>query len=538
MTDPLRTGPAPTATPDQACRLHADLEDSGWEVDAVAALLGSVADAALRRELRLPALRALQAHAARRREAGLAPAPVATLTALFMLGQPVSATELDAALPRTRTAGAQEMGLVRAAGAGAAHAEGADTAVDQVRAAVDLRPHEATDADGTARWWVASDLGELETGRELAPDHVLGIGGAGLTLAALTPRRPVASALDLGCGCGIQTLYLLRHCQHVTATDVSARALAFTAFNAALAGVAPGRLELRPGSFLEPVAGRTFDLVASNPPFVITPPAVRAAGLARMEYRDAGGTVLPTLLPALGDHLAPGGTAVMLGNWEHHRGQDWRERVAAWLPEGIDAWVVQRERQDPVEYAAMWLRDGGCAPERDQAAFETRLGAWIEDFAAREVEAVGFGYLVLHRPDAQDARAPWRFLEEVTTTGSGALGEHVAQVLRARSLLAALDDDAVAALRPVVAADVTQERHLRPGATEPTVILIRQGGGLGRVRQAGTALAALVDVADGELSVEQVAVAVAALSGADAAEIRSELVAATRELAGTGMLVL
>ena len=250
MTDPLRTGPAPTATPDQACRLHADLEDSGWEVDAVAALLGPVADAALRRELRLPALRALQAHAARRRAAGLAPAPVATLTALFMLGQPVSATELDAALPRTRTAGAQEMGLVRAAGAGAAHAEGADTAVDQVRAAVDLRPHEATDADGTARWWVASDLGELETGRELAPDHVLGIGGAGLTLAALTPRRPVASALDLGCGCGIQTLYLLRHCQHVTATDVSARALAFTAFNAALAGVAPGRLELRPGSFL------------------------------------------------------------------------------------------------------------------------------------------------------------------------------------------------------------------------------------------------------------------------------------------------
>ena len=134
---------------------------------------------------------------------------------------------------------------------------------------------------------------------------------AGLTLAGLTPRTPVHAALDLGCGCGIQTLYLLRHAEYVVATDISARALAFTAFNAALAGVsvagAPdagtesvagsesgsdsgaGRLELLRGSLLEPVAGRRFDLIASNPPFVLTPPAVREAGLPLMEYRDAGG---------------------------------------------------------------------------------------------------------------------------------------------------------------------------------------------------------------------------------------------------------
>jgi len=121
------------------------------------------------------------------------------------------------------------------------------------------------------------------------------------------------------------------------------------------------------------VAGRRFDLIASNPPFVLTPPAVREAGLPLMEYRDAGGPILPTLVAGLGKHLEPGGSAVMLGNWEHRGAASWREVVAAWLPEGLDAWILERELQDPVEYATMWLRDGGLTPERDPRAFDAAL---------------------------------------------------------------------------------------------------------------------------------------------------------------------
>ena len=544
--------PPPAATPEQAASLRADLADSGWGVEAVAALLGEVADAALRREIRLPALRAVRAALA----AGPAPSPVAVLTALFMLGDPVPVTALDAALPRTTAAGAAAIGLV-----------GEPDETGCVRALVDLRPHEAVDDAGEVRWWVASDLGELVTGRALAPDHVLGVGGAGLTLAGLTPRTPVRTALDLGCGCGIQTLYLLRHAEHVVATDISARALAFTAFNAALAGVsvtgAPGagsdiapssgldseadaasesgsdagRLELLRGSLLEPVAGRRFDLIASNPPFVLTPPAVREAGLPLMEYRDAGGPILPGLVAGLGEHLEPGATAVMLGNWEHRGVGSWREVVAAWLPEGLDAWILERELQDPVEYATMWLRDGGLTPERDPEAFDAALEAWIDDFEARDVRCIGFGYLIVHRPRCP--REPWRLLEEVTTSGQGVLGPHVAEVLEVRERLAGLDDEAVADLCPLLAPDVTEERHLIPGAAEPTVILLRQGGGLGRTLQASTAVAALAGVADGELSVGQVASAVAALSGlnaADAAALRAEMVDAARHLLTTGFL--
>ena len=529
--------PPPAVTPEQAASLRADLTESGWGVETVAALLGGAADAALRREIRLPALRAVRAALAERSDSA-SPWSVAVLTALFMLGEPVPAIALDAALPRTGAAGAAAVGLV-----------GEPDETGCVRARVDLRPHEAVDDAGEVRWWVASDLGELVTGRALAPDHVLGIGGAGLTLAGLTPRTPVSTALDLGCGCGIQTLYLLRHAEHVVATDISERALAFTAFNAALAGVSvidgprpgadagsAGRLELRLGSLLEPVAGRRFDLIASNPPFVLTPPAVREAGLPLMEYRDAGGPVLPALVAGLGEHLEPGGAAVMLGNWEHYGADSWRDAVSAWIPEELDAWVIEREVQDPVEYATMWLRDGGLTPERHAESFDAALGAWIGDFEARGVEGIGFGYLIVHRPESP--RGPWRLLEEVSTSGQGVLGPHVAEVLRTRELLSGLDDDAVAALRPVLAPDVTEERHFVPGASEPTVILLRQGGGLGRTVQASTAVAALAGVADGELSVGQIASAVASLTGVDADALRAELVEAVRRLATHGFLGL
>ena len=629
--------PPPTLTCAQAAALRADLEDSGWGVETVAALLGPVAEAALDREVRLPALRVLRrtlkelglagapdevpqdalpgtgasapessrggpaprartAPGGRATSGGRAPdkvpgggrtpgdapgaqagpgpaaAPTALLTALFMLGEPVPAAALDVALPRTGATGARATGLV-------------DTPDAQglVRPLVDLRPHEAVDDVGEVRWWVASDVGELVTGRELAPDHVLGIGRAGLTLAGLTPRRPVGRALDLGCGCGIQTLYLLRHCEQVVATDVSARALAFTSFNTALAGVGPERLDLRQGSFLEPLAGERFDLIATNPPFVITPPAVRQAGLPLMEYRDAGAPVLPVLVPGLAGLLRGGGTLVMLGNWEHHAGQDWRARVSTWLPQDVDAWVVQRDLQDPVQYATTWLRDGGMTPERDLTGFEAALGAWVEDFEARGVKGVGLGYLVLHRPAPPDRagvpgaaaapvppglggsaaagaagsasgatgapgstlaskppgrRRPWRVLEEVGTRGSGALGSHVAEMIEVRDRLASMDDADVARLRPLTAPDVTEERYLTPGETEPRLILLRQGGGLGRVVQAGTTMAALAGVADGELSVGQVAEAVAALTGADPQEVRTRMVADARELLGYGMLRL
>lgn len=594
---------APRLTAKQASLLRADLAQSGWGVESVEALLGPVAAAALQRELRAPALRVVRralAAGAGAAGAGAAstssdrpgsatgaastssdrPSPatgaantssaanapqdgdvagykVAVLTALFMLGEPVGAAALETALPRTGVAGALAIGLVVPTQSASGE--------QRYAPAVDLRPHEAEDAHGSVRWWVASDLGELVTGQALAPDHVLGIGRAGLTLAALTPRKPVETALDLGVGCGIQTLYLLRHVRQVVATDISARALEFTAFNVALAGVDSARVQLRQGNLLEPVAGQRFDLIVSNPPFVITPPSVRQAGLPLMEYRDAGGPILPALVRGLEDHLNPDGVAVMLGNWEHREGTSWRTSVNQWIGKSLDAWIIQREVQDPVEYAAMWLRDGGLTPERSGVAFENALAAWQEDFDSRQVSGVGMGYLVFHAPSvaatsgpggtalegqtapeepASDAAAPgavvepWRVLEEVPTSGQGALGEHVAQVIAAHEALRGLDDAQVAALKLRTASGLSKEEALTPTPV-PTAPVIRQAEGFGRVIAVGMPEVALLSASDeGLLTVAQIAAAVASLTSEDPAAVLADMVAATRTFAHAGMVTI
>ena len=493
---------APTADAAGAAALAADLDAAGFTVDCLDALWGPVAGAALHRESPLPAVRALAAR----------DEPAATLARLWVLGRPVTRSALDAALPVTGTAGAAAAGLVTPSG---------PQPDDPVHPLVDLRPY----ASDHAHWWLASDLGERLHGGPLADDHVLGVGGASLTLARWTPRTPVTQALDVGTGCGVQAFHLSQHAQHVVATDTSDRCLAFTAFNAALNGVV---LDLRRGSLLAPVTDERFDLVVSNPPFVITP---RLPGVPTYEYRDgglAGDELVRRLVGGLAGVLAAGGVAQLLGNWEQHAGQGWAERVGGWLPAGLDAWVVQREVQDPAEYAETWARDGGHRP--GTPAHSALLDAWLADFAARGVEGVGFGVLTLRRP-LRTGR-PLRRFDELSA-GSGPMGQVVVDVLEAHDWLAGHD---LLEATLVVADDVTEERHGRPGAEDPEVVLLRQGGGLHRAVRADTALAGLVGACDGALSVRRLVGALATLLDEPVDALSARLLPAVRGLVADGLL--
>jgi hypothetical protein len=217
-------------------------------------------------------------------------------------------------------------------------------------------------------------------------DHVLGIGGASRLLRDLTLDDHVGSALDLGTGCGVQALAL--PADAITATDLSERALAFAALNAAVNGV---ELELLQGDLLEPVAGRRFDLVVANPPFVIATPG------GGWTYRDGGREadgIAAELAAASTRLLNPGGTMQFLANWLHVKGRDWSARVAEWFPEeGASVWAVEREVLDPLDYVRTWQRDSGESDDAEQAA------AWLDWFDANDVEGVGFGFVTVRRTD-------------------------------------------------------------------------------------------------------------------------------------------
>jgi len=446
---------------------------------------------------------------------------VSPLVRLLVLGEAVPADELAAALPRTGVEGLLALGLAVTVEEGPD-----DEARHRLRGTCDVRPY----GDDRHTWWVVSDLSELALGEALPTDHVLGIGGASTTLASWTPRPRVARALDLGTGCGVQALHLTTHAERVVATDVSVRALGYARFTARLNGL---ELDLRAGSLLDPVEGEAFDLVVSNPPFVITP---RRPGVPVYEYRDGGApgdAIVAGLVRDLGSVLAPGGIGQLLGNWELREGEAWTDHVGAWLRDtGVDAWVIQREVQDVAEYAETWVRDGGHRP--GTAAFDTLYAAWLDDFAARGIERVGFGVITLQRPTT--GRVPFRDLEELRGPVEQPVGPAILAGLRARTWLAEHTETDLLDTAWSVAPDVTEERVGRPGAPDPMVIQLRQGGGLRRTVRLDTVGAGLVGASDGELSAAQVLRGIAVLTEQPVDDLVAQVLPTLRALVADGML--
>ncbi|HET7531845.1 MAG TPA: methyltransferase [Nocardioidaceae bacterium] len=484
-------------------RLRAALEAAGYTYDGVAGLLGPTAHAALSRNETTPGLRATRDGSA-----------LATLTRLWLLQAPVTVEAAERALPGLLGPLAH-LGIVQGSG-------------DEVRALVDVRPYADEDHD----WWVVSDLTPGLDGRNLrvGGDHVLGISSASTSLAQLTVRDPADRALDLGTGCGVQALHLAAHTREVVATDVNERALWMTGLNAELNGAfEDGRLEVRDGSLFEPVAGERFDLVVTNPPFVISP----ATG-ERLVYRDSGlpgDEVVQRVVTEAPGHLRPGGWCQVLANWVIEKDRPWDERLTGWVEgSGCDAWVVQREVADPAQYVELWLKDAGLhgTPE-----YTERYDAWLAWFEQQGVEGVGFGWLNLHRTDRGD---PVLRFEEWPYEVEQPLGREVADRAGRVALERSLDDDALLAARLVVRADVRQETFGQPGAEDPEQIVLRQQRGLRRARKTDTVEAGLVGACDGDLAVGQILDALATLLDGEPSDLRREYLPVVRDLLVEGFL--
>ena len=157
-----------------------------------------------------------------------------------------------------------------------------------------------------------------------------------LVEAALTlpgaGRGPIR-VLDLGTGSGILavTLACERPRWTVTATDASSAALEVARDNARSLGA---KVELLHGDWYAPVAGRRFDLIVSNPPYIAAGDPHLAQGDLRFEpapaLTDGSGDGLDSIRAIVGgarEHLAPGGRLL----FEH--GYDQAGAAAALLHE-------------------------------------------------------------------------------------------------------------------------------------------------------------------------------------------------------------
>jgi hypothetical protein len=484
-------------------RLRAALEAADYRYDAVVDLLGTAAEAALHRNETMPGLL--------RTSGG---SPLETLVRLWVLQAPVPVRQAEAALGD----------LVDALCAGGL----LERSVGEVLARVDVRPY-ATDESA---FWLVSDLTPgLDGGPNRLPgDHVLGASAASTSLAQLTVRTPARRALDLGTGCGVQALHLARHCAEVVATDVNERALWLARLNARLNGV---DLDVRRGSLFEPVLDEQFDIIATNPPFVISP----ATG-DRLVYRDSGlpgDQVVEQIVRRIPTHLAPGGTGQVLANWLVTRDRPWQERLGDWLDPACDAWVVQREMLDLPSYVELWLKDSGHHPATGGAVeeYRRRYDTWLRWLEEQGAEGVGFGWINLRaRPASAGAQAPSHRLEEwpweVAQPIAGEVVEHFDRV----AVLRGLTDGELLARRLVVRPDVQQETFGAPGAADPATVVLRQQTGLRRARQADTVEAALVGACDGELTVGQILEALAQLVDAPVGDRTT----AVRELVEEGFL--
>jgi SAM-dependent methyltransferase len=143
---------------------------------------------------------------------------------------------------------------------------------------------------------------------EAAGDPVMGPGAFTLEMAQLMPVTAGDRVLDVGSGAGSLALVAAsRGATSVVGIDLHPRAAAVGRFNARLNGLSA---EFLTGDLTAPVAGRTFDLVVAQPPFVVKPDEVAATTyLHGGAEGDELALRLCAELPAI---VAPGGRGLVL----------------------------------------------------------------------------------------------------------------------------------------------------------------------------------------------------------------------------------
>ena len=384
----------------------------------------------------------------------------ATLAKLFRLTEEVSLTQAKRALEPLEPTDLAVLGLASIDG---------DTVAPRVR--------------------VATYEGLVLVSDRLDPSarsFVAGPNPAATRVARLTIRRPVRAALDLGTGAGTQAFLASRHSEHVVAVDVNERAIELAGFNAELNGIE--NVELRQGDWLGPVAGERFDLIVSNPPYVVSPDT-------ELLYRDGSlvaDAVTRMLVTEVPGYLEEGGIAQVMGNWAHGADEDWRAPVETWIAgSGCDALLLRFPGDDLVSYAAGW--NGGLIADGAEP-FLDAVDRWLDFYRGEGIEAISDGMVVLRKRAGKN----WVRAVEVPGRPTGAAGEQVLRMIEARDRRGELaDDDTVRAARLATARGLKMTTKAEGTGLAPVKTMVELEHGIGFSARVSPELAQALPRLDG-----------------------------------------
>jgi len=445
--------------------------------------------------------------------------PLHTFIRLFLMGLPVPVMDAEQAV--------KPMTLEEWAKAGLIIPEG-------MMAAPGVQFHTA------GKFIVATDMPRRVGDRfENRPDAVMAIGPTTMTLANLVVRRRIGRALDVGTGCGFLGLTCALHSERVVCTDINPRAVEFTRFNAALNNLA--NVEARAGHMLEPVGDEQFDLIVSNPPFVISPEKSYV-------YRDSGmhgDQFCQELFKQAARRLRPGGFCQALFDWAHIYGDNVTERLRGWFEGlGCDVLILHGSTLDPVTYAANWARQaaaqsGAVSPQ----ALEADVKRYVEYYQRERIQRISHGVLTMRKlREGEPARQPWFHIDDLPQSMSGFAGDQIDRLFAGRDFAGMVPDQPMLATRFRPAPEVRVINELAPNPQAPrgwapSDTTLRMARGMMFTLSIDPPTARLIMGCDGKRTLAQVIAGIPLQSGQGQEQHTATALAAARKLIQKGVLL-
>lgn len=381
-----------------------------------------------------------------------------------------------------------------------------------------------------------------------APDHVMGPSDTARMLASLIIRSEGSAALDIGSGCGYLAFIASKTNKRVIATDLNPRAAAFVEFNATFNGIE--NVEARTGNLFQPVEREQFDLIISNPPFVISPED-RLIYLNGGMPADAFCKRIAADAPA---YLVEGGSLQMLCNWVEKAetdGKDWQAGLEEWfIGTGCDTWVIRSSTTDPVLYAKNWMQVGRAEVDADAdsaAGAKTedgsRLEVWLNYYRQENIASIGAGTVTMRKRSGSEN---WYRAFDGPRKIAGPCGDIISERMQALDFLArnAKQDQALMASVFRMSDKMRfSDEGLTASAAEPeerresAPIYIHIIEGFGYVEEIDEWFSAVINACDGHCTLQEALNKVAADLVMEATEIPIETSEIVRQLVDEGFLV-